>query len=75
MKLASSPPGRDMRKAFNIQEGATRREDATPKRFLAESIRVGEAGHPTHRKEDFDELVTEYYQEQGWDPEEGTISP
>jgi aldehyde:ferredoxin oxidoreductase len=54
-----------MRKAFNIQEGATRREDAMPKRFLAESIRVGEAGHPTHRKEDFDELVTEYYQEQG----------
>jgi aldehyde:ferredoxin oxidoreductase len=54
-----------MRKAFNIQEGATRREDALPKRFLAESIRVGEAGRPAHRKEYFDELVTEYYQERG----------
>jgi aldehyde:ferredoxin oxidoreductase len=46
-----------------------------PKRFLAESIRVGEAERPAHRKEYFDELVTEYYQERGWDPEEGTISP
>ncbi|MFC1944459.1 aldehyde ferredoxin oxidoreductase family protein [Chloroflexota bacterium] len=71
--LRAAARGRDMRKAFNIREGATRKDDVMPNRFLTESIQVGEAVRPPHSREYLDELVTEYYEERGWDPKSGNL--
>lgn len=73
--LKSAARRRDMRKAFNIRDGATRKDDRMPKRFLTESIMVGEAVRPPLDSAYIDGLMTEYYQERGWDPQEGTLSP
>lgn len=73
--LKASGNGRDMRKAFNTREGATRKDDCIPKRFLTESVKVGEDVRPPLDEEYVNGLLTEYYEERGWDPKEGTISP
>jgi aldehyde:ferredoxin oxidoreductase len=73
--LAAAGRGRDMRKAFNLREGATRKDDRIPRRFLTESLRVGDAVYPPLNSADLDQWITEYYEERGWDPLEGTLNP
>jgi len=72
--LQAAGRGRDMRKAFNIREGATRKDDRMPKRFLTEGVKVGESLRPPLNTAYVDGLITDYYEERGWDPKEGTIS-
>jgi len=64
-----------MRKAFNIREGATREDDRMPKRFLTESITIGDTVRPPLSSEYIDGLITEYYEERGWDAQRGTLKP
>jgi len=73
--LRAAGRGRDMRKAFNIREGATRRDDCMPKRFLTEGLRIGENMRPPLAENYVNALITEYYEERGWDPKDGTIRP
>ncbi len=73
--LEAAARGRDMRKAFNIREGATREDDRMPKRFLTESITIGDTVRPPLNSEYIDRLITEYYEERGWDAKLGTLSP
>jgi len=73
--LKAAGRGADIRKAFNNQEGASRRDDTMPSRFLTESLKVGEKVYPPVDKEHLDRVITEYYEERGWDPHEGTLAP
>lgn len=66
--------GRDMRKAFNMREGATRKDDGVPKRFLSEPVQFGGKMYPPLNSSNLDALLTEYYEERGWDSNEGTLS-
>jgi aldehyde:ferredoxin oxidoreductase len=72
--LAAAGRGRDMRKAFNLREGATRKDDRIPRRFLTESLRVGDTVHPPLNRAALDEWITDYSEERGWDPHDGTLS-
>lgn len=73
--LAAVARGRDMRRAFNMREGATRKDDTMPNRFFTESIRTGGKTAAPLDREHIDGLITEYYAERGWDPREGALSP
>jgi len=64
----------NMVRLFNIREGFTRREDAIPKRFMAEPLPSGpQAGHRI-TQDDMDRLVSDYYKLRGWD-EDGKPRP
>ena len=72
--LKAAARGLDVRKAFNIREGASRKDDTMPERFLTEPIRVGEETHPPFDREYMNGLITQYYEARGWDPDEGNVS-
>ena len=59
-----------------IREGASRKDDTMPKRLLSESVKdgVGDEMHGPFDKKCLDRLITEYYEERGWNPQEGTLS-
>jgi len=73
--LQAAARGIDMRRAFNIREGASRKDDSMPKRFQTEPIKVGDKVRPPFDSEHLDRLITAYYKERGWDPQEGTLTP
>jgi aldehyde:ferredoxin oxidoreductase len=73
--LAAAARATDLERAFNIREGASRRDDTVPARFLKEPIKVGGERRPPVDSAFIDKLVTDYYVARGWDPREGTISP
>jgi len=50
-------------RTFNIREGVTREDDTLPRRFFEEPIEEGKI----FKREDFDRLLTEYYELRGWD--------
>ncbi|MFC1944398.1 aldehyde ferredoxin oxidoreductase family protein [Chloroflexota bacterium] len=73
--LKAAARGRDVRKAFNIREGAKRENDTMPKRLLTEPTQVGDTIRPPFNSDYVDILITDYYHERGWDPQTGTLSP
>jgi len=73
MKAAAR--GLDLKKAFNIQEGASRKDDAMPERFLRESVQFHGEMRPPFDNRYLDQVVTDYYTARGWEPQEGTLSP
>ncbi|MFC2027721.1 aldehyde ferredoxin oxidoreductase family protein [Chloroflexota bacterium] len=73
--LAAASRGTDIEKAFNIREGASRKDDTIPDRFLKESISVSGETKPPIDRAFLDKLVTDYYTARGWDPQDGTLSP
>jgi len=58
----------NLKKCFNIKHGATRNDDTLPKRLLIEK---GKAGNIVK----LDEMLGEYYQARGWNPNSGTPTP
>jgi len=58
--------GLTLARLFNLREGMTRADDRLPKRF-SEAL----PKHGGLTAEQLDQIVTEYYVEQGWDPETG----
>jgi len=51
-------------RTFNIREGLTREDDSLPRRFFEEPIEEGKI----MKREDFERLLSEYYDLRGWDP-------
>jgi aldehyde:ferredoxin oxidoreductase len=60
-----------MEKAFNTREGATRKDDTIPWRFMNEPIRSGPSKGMITSQEELDKMLDEYYQLHGWDRETG----
>ncbi len=73
--VAAASRGRDMRKAFNTREGATRKDDRMPRRFLSDALLLGTEVRPPLDEKYVDDLVTEYYEERGWNAKDGTVRP
>lgn len=61
----------NMEKAFNTREGATRKDDTIPWRFMNEPIRSGPSKGMITTREELDQMLDEYYQLHGWDKETG----
>lgn len=73
--LACAARSWDMKRAFNVREGAGRKDDAVPRRFLAEAVSWGEKLCPPLDSTHIDGLITDYYRERGWDQKEGAVNP
>ncbi len=73
--LAAAARGLDLRKAFNLREGASRRNDTMPTRFLSEPVHLQDEVRPPFDRERLDRLVSDYYAARGWDPQTGEMSP
>jgi len=58
--------GLTLARLFNMREGFTRADDALPRRFSEKLPK-----HAGLTGEQLDKIVTEYYVEQGWDPQTG----
>ena len=58
--------GLTLARLFNMREGFTRADDALPPRFSEKLPK-----HSGLTREQLDKIVTEYYVEQGWDPQTG----
>ena len=61
----------NVRRAYNLREGASHLDDICPERFFKEPISVGSRRLEPLDKSRFLELVRSYYEERGWDPETG----
>ena len=72
--LKAAARGIDLKKAFNLREGASRQDDTMPKRFLAEPVQFRGQMSPPFDAGHLDKLVTDYYAARGWDLQEGTLS-
>ena len=64
----------DVRRAFNLREGASHLDDTCPDRFFKEPVSVGSTRLEPLEESHFRELVQAYYDERGWDPETGMPS-
>ena len=62
----------DLRRAFNLREGASHLDDTCPDRFFKEPISVGTTRLEPLDKNHFRGFVQAYYDERGWDPKTGT---
>jgi aldehyde:ferredoxin oxidoreductase len=56
-----------LEKAFNVREGATRRDDTLPWRFMNEPIRNGPLAGMTTSSDELGKMLDEYYDLHGWD--------
>ena len=65
--VATAHRGLTLARLFNMREGKTRADDWLPKRFFEDLPK-----HKGLSEEDLAKIVTDYYVEQGWDPETGT---
>lgn len=64
--VATAHRGLTLARLFNMREGMTRADDRLPKRFSEDLPK-----HKGLTGEELGEIVTDYYVEQGWDPETG----
>ncbi|MHB8770650.1 MAG: aldehyde ferredoxin oxidoreductase family protein [Syntrophales bacterium] len=60
----------NMGRVFNLREGFGRKDDALPER-LFEPLESGALEGKGIDREEFDDLLTLYYEAMGWDPAEG----
>jgi aldehyde:ferredoxin oxidoreductase len=72
--LASAQKVWDAKKALAEREGWTRAKDTLPKRLMTESVMVDDVVAPPFDKEKMDGLVSDYYEERGWDRNTGTVA-
>jgi len=70
--LAAAENMWDLRRSFNLREGASHLDDTCPERFFKEPISVGTKRLKPLDKNHFQGLVQAYYDERGWDPKTGT---
>ena len=76
--LKAAARGYDVRQTFNTREGASRKDNAMPKRFLTEPLKplnIRNEIRPPVDSAYVERVITEYYEERGWDPQEGTLTP
>lgn len=58
----------DVQKAYNLREGATRGDDTLPERFFTDAVPLADKEViPPRDRAYVDRLVSDYYEERGWD--------
>lgn len=57
----------NLAKAFNVREGFTRADDTLPERLMNEPLIDGASKGHLISKDDFKEMLDEYYKVRGWD--------
>ncbi|GAB4274532.1 MAG: hypothetical protein Kow0092_29930 [Deferrisomatales bacterium] len=63
-----------VRRLFNLREGASRRDDRPPARFVREALPAAGGERPPLDPARVDQLLDDYYDERGWAPD-GSIRP
>jgi aldehyde:ferredoxin oxidoreductase len=58
----------NLEKMFNYREGFTREDDVLPDRFYEEPLTLGQGKGKVLDRKEFDDLLTKYYTDRGWDP-------
>lgn len=58
----------NLEKMFNYREGFTREDDVLPDRFYEEPLTLGKGKGSVLDRKEFDDLLTKYYTDRGWDP-------
>jgi len=61
----------NLQRLFNIREGFTRRDDRLPERVKAVPSFGKYAEEPACSIQDYEKMLSEYYEARGWDPETG----
>ena len=61
----------NLSKLFNLKEGFGRKDDMLPERFFKEPLTIGIAKGHALKPEEFDYMLSDYYQLRGWDPATG----
>jgi len=56
-----------LHRMFNMREGATRKDDMPPYKWMYETLALGEKQLQPVREETIQDLLDEYYEERGWD--------
>ena len=64
----------NLQRAFNEREGADKKGDMPPWRILNEPIKIGDKEHPPLPEERANELLEEYYDERGWNTQDGRLT-
>ena len=64
----------NIEKAFNVREGATRKDDTIPWRLMNEPIRSGPSKGMITSREELDQMLDEYYSLHEWDNKTGCPS-
>jgi len=59
----------NLEKLFNYREGFRRADDRLPDRFFEDAFTVGSKKGSVLDRKRFEALLTQYYQDRGWDPE------
>ena len=65
----------NLEKLFNLREGCGRAGDYPPERFFREGIQGGPAEGAVLNREDYDRLLSDYYEARGWNPDTGVPTP
>jgi aldehyde:ferredoxin oxidoreductase len=61
----------NLQRLFNVREGATRGDDLPTRRMMTDPLPVGEKIHPPVQVSQIENMLSEYYEESGWDPKTG----
>jgi aldehyde:ferredoxin oxidoreductase len=61
----------NLARAFNVREGFTRDDDTLPDRLMTEPLKEGASKGQFISKDDFKQMLDEYYTERGWDTNTG----
>jgi aldehyde:ferredoxin oxidoreductase len=61
----------NLERAFNCREGFMRRDDILPDRFFEDPILDGPGKGNLLDRTEFEKMLTQYYQERGWDEQTG----
>lgn len=61
----------NIQKAFNIREGASRKDDRLPERFLRGPVDLRAGTFPPVKENEVSTLIDEYYEAHGWEKETG----
>ncbi|QWV97851.1 aldehyde ferredoxin oxidoreductase family protein [Geomonas nitrogeniifigens] len=59
----------NLEKLFNYREGFRRGDDKLPDRFFEDAFTIGAKKGAVLDRRKFEDMLTKYYQERGWDPE------
>ena len=58
----------NLEKMFNYREGFRREDDKLPERFFEEPLTIGSEKGAVLNREEFNEMLDQYYRKRGWDP-------
>ena len=61
----------NIQRLFNAREGASRKDDMPPRRMMTESLVIGDKMNPAVEESQIQDMLSEYYEESGWDKETG----